>query len=342
MKNELTCKNERKSKIKERLKQKLEYSEKIKDIEYNKKIKRYHNIKNKELPKIKILNHIKNNNIIEGDNNYNQQFNINEKYYGLKSLNNYNYKNYNTELNISDSLNNSQNLKGMNLISFNENINNIYKKITINDFNNKEINKNVYYDIITQNSIKSKSSNKMNNKNGKKIPNKCSNKIIGTYGNVDMILNDLNQNKGEYSIPEAQDFSFKSYENNGRKFNFMKTNNKINIINNQNLDNKKYYTNKASPRKYDTNLKFIEKEQKPINNKIYEEDVYFINKDNLKLKNSLDLKSNENENDYIINKDLKNLDNSSSKNELDERSDVTLVSFVSEDIKDISSDFSNL
>jgi len=340
MKNELTYKNERKSKIKERLKQKLEYSEKIKNIEYNKKIKKYHNIKNKELPKIKVLNYIKNNNIAEGDNNYNQKLNINEKYYGLKSLNNNNYKSYNTEFNINDSLNNSQNLKGMNLISFNENINNIYKKITINGFNNKEMNKNVYYNIISQQNVKAKSNNKINNKNQKIIPKKFSHKVLGAYGKVDMVLNALSQNKGEYTIPGAQDTSFNSYENNGNRFNFLKANNMKNIINNQNLDNKKYYTNKSSPRKYDTNLDYLENEEKPINKKIYEEDVYFINKDNLKLEKSLDLKSNEN--DYIIKKDLKNLDNSSSKNEIDEISDVTLVSFISEDIKDISSDFSNL
>jgi len=340
MKNELTYKNKKKTKIKERLKQKLEYSEKIKDIEYNKKIKKYHNIKNKELPKIKVLNYIKNNNIAEGDNNYNQKLNINEKYFGLKSLNYNNYKSYNTEFNINDSLNNSQNLKGMNLISFNENINNIYKKITINGFNNKEMNKSVYYNIISQQNVKAKSNNKINNKNKKIIPKKFSHKVLGAYEKVDEVLNALSQNKGEYAIPEAQDTSFNSYENNGNRFNFLKANNMKNIINNQNLDNKKYYTNKSSLRKYDKNLDYLENEEKPINKKIYEEDVYFINKDNLKLEKSLDLKSNEN--DCIIKKDLKNLDNSSSKNEIDEISDVTLVSFISEDIKDISSDFSNL
>ena len=337
MKNELTYKNERKSKIKERLKQKLEYSQNIKDIEYNKKIKQYQNIKTKELPKIKILN--KNNDIIVGDNNYNQKLNINKKYYGLKNINNNNYKSYNTELNINDSLNNSHNLKGMNLISFNENINNIYKKITINDFNSKEINKNDYYDIIAQHNRKAKSSNKMDNKNDKKVTKKFSNKIIGSNGNADFILNELNQNKGEYSIPEVQEISFKSYGNTGKRFTFMKINNEENIINNPNLDNQKFYTNKESPRKYEANLDFIEKEEMPINKKIYKEDVYFINKDNLKLEKSLDLQSNENDN--IIKKDFKNLDNSS-WHKLDERSDVTLESFISEDIKDISSDFSDL
>lgn len=343
MKNELTCKNERKSKIKERLKQKLEYSEKIKDIEYNKKIKLYHNIRNKELPKLKVLNYIKNNDITEGGNSYNQKFNINKKYYGIKSNNNKKYKSYNNKLNINDSLNNSQNLKGMNLISFNENINNIYKKITINDFNSKEINKNDYYDLIAQYNIKAKSSNKMNNKNNKKVPKKFSHKIIRTYENIDLILNELTQKKEEYSIPEIQDTSFKGYENNEKRFNFMKINNKTNKINIPNLDKKNYYTNKASPRKYETNLDFIENEEMIINKKVYEEDVYFINKDNLKLKKSLELRSNEN--DYIIKEDLNKLDNNSSKleqDEKDERSDVTLISFISEDIKDISSDFSDL
>ena len=42
----------------------------------------------------------------------------------------------------------SKNPKNMNLISFNENINNIYKKITINDFNNKEIKQKVFYNVV--------------------------------------------------------------------------------------------------------------------------------------------------------------------------------------------------
>jgi hypothetical protein len=52
----------------------------------------------------------------------------------------------NSQSNLSKS--SSKKPKNMNLISFNENINNIYKKITINDFNNKEINQKVFYNVV--------------------------------------------------------------------------------------------------------------------------------------------------------------------------------------------------
>jgi hypothetical protein len=333
MKNELTCKNERKSKIKERLKQKLEYSEKIKDIEYNKKIKLYNNIKNKELPKIKVLNYIKNNDITEGDNNYNQKININKKYYGLKNKNNNKYKSYNTELNINDSLNNSQNLKGMNLISFNENINNIYKKVTINDYNNKDMDQNVFYNIINVDNICETNEDIEYTKPTKKTP-KYSVNLINSYKNDQLLFNFLNQDKIDDTTQNEQISSIrKKKKNDGNRFNFLRAKSNCNIGKKDGII-KKYNTNKNSFRKINIDNNDISKKDnnniKEIKKKIeYEEDMYFHSKDKNK-------KTIDNNNDS---KSMNNNCKSNNINSEEESSDITIISLCSEDIKDISSDF---
>ena len=144
--------DEKKTKIKERLKLKLEYSEKIKNNENNKMFRKYNNIKNIELPKIKILNYLNNNSedIDLYKNIFNSNYN-NENYIlynKIKKLYNINHKNgKETIIKNYKAKNSPKNMHNMNLISFNENINNIYKKVTINDFN-KEINNKGFYKML--------------------------------------------------------------------------------------------------------------------------------------------------------------------------------------------------
>ena len=355
MKNEFFNKlEEKKTKIKERLKLKLEYSEKIKNNENNKIFKKYSNIKNNELPKIKLLNYINNNNFEDLDSYYNN-FNTNDNNYILynkikKGFNNHKKENETNKMNSTKI--SPKNMHNMNLISFNENINNIYKKVTINDFN-KEINQKEFYNMVQNldNILEVNSPDKniedISFKNSKKIASKNAKILKNSYSfkNDKLFLNILNQNKEDNSIEESIAHSNK-HKN---RFDFLRANTSYSINKNQNMVKNKYNTNKNSKINLyfsgdnEENSDILEAEQnnknkfnKLRNKKIlYEEDLNF-NKKN-KLKKSFDLE--------IKNKDFNNKtkkDITDNLNSEEESSDITIVSLCSEDIKDISSDFFDL
>ena len=339
MRNEFSNKyEEKKSKIKERLKLKLEYSEKIKNNENNKLLKKYNYIKNKEQAKIKILNYLNNNEEIDLPNiNTNTNDNL--------TLHNKIKKGYNIhpkkEKEIIKKNYTTKNSHNMNLISFNENINNIYRKATINDFNNKEINNKVFYnmlqnlDNILEINSPDKTSEDISYKNSKKSP-KYSENSKNSYKNDRILSNLSNQNNDNSNIEESN--TPISMKNHGNRFNFLRANTTYNDVKKP----KKYLTNKSSPKKVkskyinENNLDILDTEQN-IKNKfnnfktkkiIYEEDFDYVNKE--KIKKSFDLGNNNKDFNQEINKE---------NNSEEESSDVTIVSLCSEDIKDISSDF---
>ena len=335
MKNGALNFDEKKTKMKERLKLKLEYSEKIKNLENNKMLKKLNILQNKELPKIKVLNSY--NNYIGNNSNMNKK---NEAEFTQSSL----------------SKSSSKKPKNMNLISFNENINNIYKKITINDFNNKEINQKIFYNVVhnTHNNLESNSDDikieDMDYQTKNKIPYKYSDKVVGSYKNEQLLFNILNKNKEDYNIPEKQKTQIKKTKKDDERFNFLRTKTSINTITKPLVIKNKYNTNKSSVNKLlksenDITFDFLEaneKKKKKYNNfikkkTIYEEDNYYLKKDNLNLKQSYNIEISKN--DYISNITNKKLEEAKNKSSEDESSDVTIFSFLSEDIKDISSDF---
>ena len=349
MKNGALNFDDKKSKMKERLKLKLEYSEKIKNLENNKMLKKLNIINNNDLPKIKVLNSYNNN--IEEITSYNNGSNylINNK---MKKGINSNLSGKNkVEINQSNlSKSSSKKPKNMNLISFNENINNIYKKITINDFNNKEINQKVFYNVVhnTHHNLESNSEDikieDMDYQTKNKVPYKYSDKVVGTYKNGQLLLNILNQNKEDYNIPEKQKTPIND------KFKFLRTKTTLNGTFKPLAIRNKYNTNNSSVNKLlnsenDINFDFLEtdeKKKKKYNNFIkkktlYKEDTYFLKKDNLNLKQSYN--NERNSNDSISNIPNKKWGEPKNKSSEDESSDVTIFSFISEDIKDISSDF---
>ena len=335
MKNGALNFDEKKTKMKERLKLKLEYSEKIKNLENNKMLKKLNILQNKELPKIKVLNSY--NNYIGNNSNMNKK---NEAEFTQSSL----------------SKSSSKKPKNMNLISFNENINNIYKKITINDFNNKEINQKIFYNVVhnTHNNLESNSDDikieDMDYQTKNKIPYKYSDKVVGSYKNEQLLFNILNKNKEDYNIPEKQKTQIKKTKKDDERFNFLRTKTSINTITKPLVIKNKYNTNKSSVNKLlksekDITFDFLEtneKKKKKYNNfinkkTVYEEDNYYLKKDNLNLKQSYNIEISKN--DYISNITNKKLEEAKNKSSEDESSDVTIFSFLSEDIKDISSDF---
>ena len=335
MKNGALNFDEKKTKMKERLKLKLEYSEKIKNLENNKMLKKLNILQNKELPKIKVLNSY--NNYIGNNSNMNKK---NEAEFAQSSL----------------SKSSSKKPKNMNLISFNENINNIYKKITINDFNNKEINQKIFYNVVhnTHNNLESNSDDikieDMDYQTKNKIPYKYSDKVVGSYKNEQLLFNILNKNKEDYNIPEKQKTQIKKTKKDDERFNFLRTKTSINTITKPLVIKNKYNTNKSSINKLlksenDITFDFLEtneKKKKKYNNfinkkTVYEEDNYYLKKDNLNLKQSYNIEISKN--DYISNITNKKLEEAKNKSSEDESSDVTIFSFLSEDIKDISSDF---
>ena len=335
MKNGAFNFDDKKSKMKERLKLKLEYSEKIKNLENNKMLKKLNILQNKELPKIKVLNSY--NNYIGNNSNMNKK---NEAEFTQSSL----------------SKSSSKKPKNMNLISFNENINNIYKKITINDFNNKEINQKIFYNVVhnTHNNLESNSDDikieDMDYQTKNKIPYKYSDKVVGSYKNEQLLFNILNKNKEDYNIPEKQKTQIKKTRKDDERFNFLRTKTSINTITKPLVIKNKYNTNKSSVNKLlksenDITFDFLEtneKKKKKYNNfinkkTVYEEDNYYLKKDNLNLKQSYNIEISKN--DYISNISNKKLEETKNKSSEDESSDVTIFSFLSEDIKDISSDF---
>ena len=337
---------DKKIKIKERLKLKLEYSEKIKNEENNKALKKLNNVKKKELPKIKILNYLNNSNIdTEPINNYSINNDNNYKLYNKFKSGKKLYKKEEIDLNRNNILSKStsENMQNMNLISFNENFNNIYKKVTMNDFNEKEMDQKVFYNIINVDNILETNSDDKKNEDMDYINNirhsiKYSDKTSDSYKNEQMLFNFLNQNKEEVITSHEQITPIKKNKANGNRFNFLRTNSNYNI-GKKNAVIKKYKTNKNSFRKIEincdnyTNLNRskTESNKNKFNDKkfLYEENAYFSNKDNLK--KSFD------------NKDSKSMDNycksENNNSEEDESSNITIVSLCSEDIKDISSDF---
>ena len=302
--------DDKKIEMKERMKLKLEFSEKVKNNENNKVIKRLKNIKNNELPKIKVINYVKNNEV-KGNELYNINITNNDKSYiiynKIKNGVNKSFKRK-IELNKNNKTpeKSSHSLQNMNLISFNENINNIYKKVTINDFNNKVIeHKNIYNMIDNLDNIINTS-----------IINK---KIDGI---------DKNEKNDRKRLKLIKKKTIKNYLENERK--------------NKNVKANKYYSEKISPRKFgnnNTNDVFIEDEPKNkinLNKKmIYKEDVLNKNYYDLENKNKI-LEINDNKN-----KNKSEKKNKKNISEDEESSDVTIVSLSSGDIKDISSDFDN-
>ena len=127
-------------------------------------------------------------------------------------------------------------------------------------------------------------------------------------------------------------------------------NTKQNSIKKQNTVKKKiYYTNKVSPRKFvindnETNLDYLDTEDNTkyrFNNfknkkRLYEEDTYYMNRENLEKSRGYEIRNKS------FNSKIKNLEKSDKSNSENESSDVTIVSLLSEDIKDISSDFFDL
>ena len=259
--------NEKKTKIKERLKLKLEYSEKIKNNENNKILKKFSNIKNNELPKFKILNYLNNNSEdIDLFNNFNSNNNNDNFiiYNKIKKGYNIHHKNqkeaFKKNYTIKDS---PKNLQNMNLISFNENINNIYKKVTINDFN-KEMNNKEFYnmlqnlDNILEISSPEKNLENQTLKKIKKISPKNS-EISKNSQNEKILLNILNQNNENNNNIEEPINQIKSQKNDGKRFNFLRSNTTFIDIKKQ----KKNYTNKSSLKKFDNehNIDIIDTEQ---------------------------------------------------------------------------------
>ena len=344
MKNRISNKfDEKKTKIKERFKLKLEYSEKIKNKENSKILKKLNIIKNKELPKIKVLNRLNQNSDDIDSFNYNNLINNNSMLY--KKIKNNEIKS-NQKYNTAKTSN--ENLQNMNLISFNENINNIYKKVTINDFNNKEINQKMFYNMIQSIDNILEPNSTFDKKNEEKNYNYKNKKIMTqnysnySFKNDDLLLNILDHSK---EIPEEESYSpCKNKKNDGKegnRFNFLRSKTIYNKHKNQNVIKKKYYTNKGSPKKIeincdnDNNIDILETDQNTINKKVlFEEDLSY-NNNNKNLKKSFDLGM---KNKYI----KKNKNNIKNNSEEEESSDVTIESLCSEDIKDISSDFSNL
>jgi len=356
MKNGALNFDDKKTKMKERLKLKLEYSEKIKNLENNKMLKKLNILKNNELPKIKVLN--LNNNYIEEIDSYNNGSNylINNKL--RNSINSNLTKKNEGKLNRSTlSKSSAKKPKNMNLISFNENINNIYKKITINDFNNKEIKQKVFYNVVhnTHNNLESNSDDikieDMDYQTKNKVSCKYSDKIVGSYKNEQLLFNILNKNKEDYNMPEKQNTQIKKNKKDDERFNFLREKTNINSLEIKS----KYKTNKSSDNKLiinsekDINFDGLENDENTknkfkynnfMNKKIaYEEDTYYLNKDNLNLKKSYNNDNEISNKDYSSNIENKKLDEPKNKSSEDESSDVTIFSFLSEDIKDISSDF---
>jgi hypothetical protein len=314
---------ERKSKIKERIKLKLEYSEKIKNEENNKVLKKITKMKKKEFPKLNVFN----SNNMDSDS-YNLNKNKNYKIFNkLKSGIITRQKN-----NILDK-STPPNMENMKLISYNENINNIYKKVTINDYNNKDMDQNVFYNIINVDNICETNEDIEYTKPTKKTP-KYSVNLINSYKNDQLLFNFLNQDKIDDTTQNEQISSIrKKKKNDGNRFNFLRAKSNCNIGKKDGII-KKYNTNKNSFRKINIDNNDISKKDnnniKEIKKKIeYEEDMYFHSKD--KNKKTID------NNNYS--KSMNNNCKSNNINSEEESSDITIISLCSEDIKDISSDF---
>jgi hypothetical protein len=314
---------ERKSKIKERIKLKLEYSEKIKNEENNKVLKKITKMKKKEFPKLNVFN----SNNMDSDS-YNLNKNKNYKIFNkLKSGIITRQKN-----NILDK-STPPNMENMKLISYNENINNIYKKVTINDYNNKDMDQNVFYNIINVDNICETNEDIEYTKPTKKTP-KYSVNLINSYKNDQLLFNFLNQDKIDDTTQNEQISSIrKKKKNDGNRFNFLRAKSNCNIGKKDGII-KKYNTNKNSFRKINIDNNDISKKDnnniKEIKKKIeYEEDMYFHSKDKNK-------KTIDNNNDS---KSMNNNCKSNNINSEEESSDITIISLCSEDIKDISSDF---
>jgi hypothetical protein len=314
---------ERKSKIKERIKLKLEYSEKIKNEENNKVLKKITKMKKKEFPKLNVFN----SNNMDSDS-YNLNKNKNYKIFNkLKSGIITRQKN-----NILDK-STPPNMENMKLISYNENINNIYKKVTINDYNNKDMDQNVFYNIINVDNICETNEDIEYTKPTKKTP-KYSVNLINSYKNDQLLFNFLNQDKIDDTTQNEQISSIrKKKKNDGNRFNFLRAKSNCNIGKKDGII-KKYNTNKNSFRKINIDNNDISKKYnnniKEIKKKIeYEEDIYFHSKDKNK-------KTIDNNNDS---KSMNNNCKSNNINSEEESSDITIISLCSEDIKDISSDF---
>ena len=314
---------ERKSKIKERIKLKLEYSEKIKNEENNKVLKKITKMKKKEFPKLNVFN----SNNMDSDS-YNLNKNKNYKIFNkLKSGIITRQKN-----NILDK-STPPNIENMKLISYNENINNIYKKVTINDYNNKDMDQNVFYNIINVDNICETNEDIEYTKPTKKTP-KYSVNLINSYKNDQLLFNFLNQDKIDDTTQNEQISSIrKKKKNDGNRFNFLRAKSNCNIGKKDGII-KKYNTNKNSFRKINIDNNDISKKDnnniKEIKKKIeYEEDMYFHSKDKNK-------KTIDNNNDS---KSMNNNCKSNNINSEEESSDITIISLCSEDIKDISSDF---
>ncbi len=329
MKNKTPNKfKERKSKIKERIKLKLEYSEKIKNEENNKVLKKLNNMKKKELPKIKTLN----SNIIDSDS---FNFKINKNYKIFNKLKSGILLQKRSNILDKSSPQNTQNMENMKLISYNENINNIYRRVTINDYNNKEMDQNVFYNIINVDNICETNEDIDNRSPSKKSP-KYSVNLINSYNNDQLLFNFLNQDKIDYITPKENISSIRMKKKDGSRFNFLRTQTNCNI-HNKNDFIKKYNTNKNSFRKIK-----IDSTKKNINNKkgfnnsvhknsIYEEDIYSDSKD--KNKKRIDNSGGTDS------KSMNNYSKSNNINSEEESSDITIISLCSEDIKDLSSDF---
>ena len=319
---------ESKSKIKERIKLKLEYSEKIKNEENNKVLKKINNMKKKELPKIKTLN----SNIIDSDS---FNFKINKNYKIFNKLKSGIFLQNRSNILDKSSPQNTQNMENMKLISYNENINNIYRRVTINDYNNKEMDQNVFYNIINVDNICETNEDIDYRSPIKKSP-KYSVNLINSYNNDQLLFNFLNQDKIDYITPKENISSIRMKKKDGSRFNFLRTQTNCNI-HNKNDFIKKYKTNKNSFRKIT-----IDSTKKDINNKkgfnntvhknsIYEEDIYSDSKD--KNKKRIDNSGG------IDSKSMNNYSKSNNINSEEESSDITIISLCSEDIKDLSSDF---
>jgi hypothetical protein len=229
---------ERKSKIKERIKLKLEYSEKIKNEENNKVLKKITKMKKKEFPKLNVFN----SNNMDSDS-YNLNKNKNYKIFNkLKSGIITRQKN-----NILDK-STPPNMENMKLISYNENINNIYKKVTINDYNNKDMDQNVFYNIINVDNICETNEDIEYTKPTKKTP-KYSVNLINSYKNDQLLFNFLNQDKIDDTTQNEQISSIrKKKKNDGNRFNFLRAKSNCNIGKKDGII-KKYNTNKNSFRK---------------------------------------------------------------------------------------------
>ena len=338
---------EKKSKIKERLKLKLEYSEKVKNNENIKVLKKLNNIKKKELPKLKVLNHHYSNTKISENFNYNPKNNDSNFIIYNKIKKGINSHNQNQKIYKSAKMS-SQNLQNMNLISFNENINNIYKKVTINDFNNKDLDQKSFYQMIQNfNIIESNSID--NKKNNKKFLSKMNitptnlKKFDKSLTNEKIVLNILNQSKEDNNIIHEVQRNNTPNQNDGKRFNFLRKNRRHETLKLRKpvINKDKYLTSKVSPRNlvldFSEDNEIIESKQNKINElnnkKLYKEDEENFINNNIS-KNSFDYEMTNN--DLLNKKNEDTLNNNSDK----ESSDVTIISLKSEEIKDLSSDFS--